>query len=52
MLESVGLADGLGRGMERKKNLAQVIISDASGAKQLTKMSQRNLSTHCGCYEY
>ena len=52
MLESVGLADGFGGAMEGRKYLAQVIISDASRAKQLTKMNQRNLSTHCGCYEY
>ena len=42
MLESVGLADGFGGGMEGRKNLAQVIISDASRAKQLTKMQERN----------
>ena len=30
MPESVGLADGFGGGTEGRKNLAQVIISDAS----------------------
>lgn len=30
MLESVGLADGFGGGIDGRKNLAQVIISDAS----------------------
>ena len=51
MPESVGLADGFGGGTEGRKNLAQVIISDAS-SQTVDKMNQRNLSTHCGCYEY
>ena len=30
----------------------RVIISDASRARELTKMNERSLSNHCGHYEY
>ena len=46
MLESVGLADGSGGGIDGRKNLAQVIISDASsqtGDKNESKKPQHPL---------